>query len=67
VAADLEEPREPGAAEDRAVRLDGVSDTPRGEEDDDAANQEREQDGEERRDEAACLLEQPVAASEALA
>src|SRR5207302_10485781 len=67
VVADLEEPVEPGAAEDRAVGLRRVGEAARRREDDDAADHEGEQERQERRDDAARLLPDAVALRQARA
>jgi hypothetical protein len=65
MAADLEEPVQPCAAEDRAVGLERVADAPSRQQDDDAADQKGEQEREQRRDQPLRLLKNAVAGDEA--
>jgi hypothetical protein len=50
VAPDVEEPVEPGTAEDRAVCLERVADASRGDQDDDTADEEGQEEREQRRE-----------------
>src|SRR5215208_4850615 len=65
VAPDVEEPVQPRAAEDRAVRLERVADASRRQQHDDAADEKREREREQRREQPLCLLQEAVARYEA--